>query len=509
MTQSDPVWMVLSSSIDSSSSRCCCLLLQASTPGVGNCKGVPTARAPRAFQDLGAHCFVCEQQRRMAPRRSTGRQSSTPQQQLAPPNAAEVRRLQAAAINGESASAVAAYLSAGGSPTAIVEVQNGGDHIKGPLIAAMIQRNRHPHTELAQSIALLMNAGADINATCTQHAGYGRTALMWASGHNCCSNGVQLLLQHGADPCKLNFDGVSALHMAAGAGAVEHCQLLIDATGARTVNLRDGNDMTPVAYATTAAKSLAVIELLHRHGADLKVRICAPQNITLLQYAADCNEVAIVKYLLRSGVVDVNAVTSCNQTAVCSAAQKGRMQAAQVLLEHGADPTIANNLGQNALFTAALGGHVQMMELMLQHGRLKISSSTNNTGATLLTAAADKGHTAAVVWLLEQQHMPVDDTDCEGMTALHFAARSGLAAMITLLLQHGADIHKRSKHGQSALDLAAGQGFAESVQALIAADASVVAQTESTRVVALHWAVVFEAHCCSASTAESRCSSSD
>jgi uncharacterized protein len=191
-------------------------------------------------------------------------------------------------------------------------------------------------------------------------------------------------------------------------------------------------------------------------------------------------------------MVRVNAVTNCNQTAVCSAAQKGSFQAAKLLLEHGADPTIANELGQNALFTAAIGGHVQLMELMLQHGRLKISSSTNNTGATLLTAAADMGHTAAAIWLLQQQHMPVDDTDCEGMTALHFAARSGLAAMLTLLLQHGADIHKRSNHGQSALDLAAGQGFAQCVQTLITADASIVQKTDSTGVTAMHWAEVFE-----------------
>jgi ankyrin repeat protein len=247
-------------------------------------------------------CALCSpKSSSMAPRRSSGRQSNPQQQQQAPQSAAEVRRLQAAAINGESASAVAAYLSAGGSPTAVVEVQNGGDFIKGPLIAAMVQRNRHPHTELAQSVGLLVSAGADVNATCSETAGYGRTALMWASAHDCCSDGVKLLLQHGADPCKLNFDGVSALHMAAAAGALEQCQLLIDAISARTVNLVDRNGMTPAAYATTAAKSLAVIELLHRHGADLKVRICAPHNITLLQSAADCNEVGIVQYLLRNG----------------------------------------------------------------------------------------------------------------------------------------------------------------------------------------------------------------
>jgi ankyrin repeat protein len=65
-----------------------------------------------------------------------------------------------------------------------------------PLLHDMALCNLHPHTELAECVRLLVEAGADINATAGR---FQLTALMDASKSGCCSKGVQALLQHGAN----------------------------------------------------------------------------------------------------------------------------------------------------------------------------------------------------------------------------------------------------------------------------------------------------------------------
>jgi formyltetrahydrofolate hydrolase len=91
------------------------------------------------------------------------------------------------AKTGESATDVAALLSAGGSAQALVETAD----LPMPLLHYMALYNQHSHRELAESMRLLLAAGADINLVALISAGDNRTALMCAPERDCCT-GIML-----------------------------------------------------------------------------------------------------------------------------------------------------------------------------------------------------------------------------------------------------------------------------------------------------------------------------
>jgi Ankyrin repeats (3 copies) len=94
----------------------------------------------------------------------------------------------------------------------------------------MAVTNAHPHRELAESVRLLVEAGADINATVTDRLGFEKTALVWATSKSCCSKLLEVFLECGADPCVLMRSAqfsATALHVAATVGLSASCELLL------------------------------------------------------------------------------------------------------------------------------------------------------------------------------------------------------------------------------------------------------------------------------------------
>jgi ankyrin repeat protein len=106
-----------------------------------------------------------------------------------------------------------------------VLVQNriGQQLLQLPLLHSMAFTSAHPHGELAESVRLLVAAGADINTKGAVIGGDQWTALMCAAPKTCCTQDV--LLRAGADPCVRSSPGGStALQIAAEVGLAESCK---------------------------------------------------------------------------------------------------------------------------------------------------------------------------------------------------------------------------------------------------------------------------------------------
>jgi ankyrin repeat protein len=130
------------------------------------------------------------------------------------------------AKSGDSARNVQAYLAAGGLPTALVQV---GEKLV-PLLHSMACTNAHPHRELAESVSLLVAAGADIDALITDSADAAYTALMLAIGCNCCTAVQTALLSAGADPDVPSMPTCgTVLHLAAQQGVRRELQAAVRA----------------------------------------------------------------------------------------------------------------------------------------------------------------------------------------------------------------------------------------------------------------------------------------
>jgi Ankyrin repeat len=101
---------------------------------------------------------------------------------------------------GHSAAAVRAFLDAGGSARALVPMLTRTEELHTLMLHVMAHLNPHPHTELAESVKLLIDAGADINAFNKIPDGTVQTALMCAAQTRCCPKVLEVFLQSGADP---------------------------------------------------------------------------------------------------------------------------------------------------------------------------------------------------------------------------------------------------------------------------------------------------------------------
>ena len=104
------------------------------------------------------------------------------------------------------------------------------------------------------------------------------------------------------------------------------------------------------------------------------------------------------------------------------ASYNGQFEMTRVLLEHGGDPQLANDMGQIPLAGAAFKGDTEMARLLIEHG-------------------ADVN-----------AQMP------DGKTPLMFAAMFNRLEIIDLLLAHGADASLQTNAGLTAQSLAQTMG---------------------------------------------------
>jgi ankyrin repeat protein len=279
------------------------------------------------------------------------------------------------------------YLEVGGTPDAVVvlEQQRDNKSFRVPLLHSAVLHH-HLCGEHRESIEMLLNAGARIDTVGYAPNGSDRSCVMWAAGIECIEP-LRLLLQRGADPCWQSTDGLSALHLAALFGPVAKCELLLQASEGRALSLRvTETASTALSYAVEAC-DLAAVKLLLQHGADL--REVELKMTTLLHTAAaqvaESNSgtpccVPVMQYLLTMGL-DVNAQQQSKMTPLNTAAQYGNAEAAQLLLDYGADPTIPDAGSYTPLHTAVADSaqNLPLLQCLLSCSRVDINAIASST----------------------------------------------------------------------------------------------------------------------------------
>ena len=138
-------------------------------------------------------------------------------------------------------------------------------------------------------------------------------------------------------------------------------------------------------------------------------------------------------------------------TPLMNAAMNGNVQAVELLIKRGADPSLKNNLGWNSLHFAALRGDTDIISLI--HTRMPDIESLNGEGATPLLVAAYNGKLHAVKWFLERGANAAYE-DNGGWNALHSAASSGDPETIDHILTHVPNIESKTANGGTPLIIA-------------------------------------------------------
>lgn len=247
--------------------------------------------------------------------------------------------------------------------------------------------------------AILEVGRIDINAGCASN---GNTALMVASEHGHDSICKLLLECEGIRVGAQNVHGTTALMCATGAGEISTIALL----------LHHGADVND---ASGGALLFAIIEgqeaaahMLLCAGADVSLK---PDGYTLLSACARYQQDGYLSNAVRSPSEEI----------------------ARMLIHHGADLNVKDDLGNTALHFASSYGRSGICELFLAQGSVDVNAK-NKDGETALFLAAYNGRYEICEILLQQDCIDVNAGDVCGRTALIVASSEGHCDVFELLV---------------------------------------------------------------------------
>lgn len=256
-----------------------------------------------------------------------------------------------------------------------------------------------------------LGAGADVNARSKD----GRTALHLAAAYNSAGN-VQMLLGASANIDARDIGGQTALHWAVRNGSAGIAQVLLDA-GA-DVNARDIVGRTALHWAARN-DSAGITQVLLNAGAGVDAR--SDDGWTTLHWAASygpAENIQVLQMLLDAGA-DVNAQSDRGVRALHLAAGYG--SAANIRVPEDS---------YDGSRIVVLSGHDAVRHMRFRYG-------SSMTVRALLDAGAD-----------------INAHDKDGLTALHWAAESGLVEQVRALLDAGADPTEETGAGKLPFDFA-------------------------------------------------------
>ncbi|PVD23407.1 hypothetical protein C0Q70_16676 [Pomacea canaliculata] len=223
-------------------------------------------------------------------------------------------------------------------------------------------------------------------------------------------------------------------------------------------------------------------------------------KMTPLHRAALFNHVQVVEFLIRNGA-EIDSVDNTSSTPLLLAASKGSWDSVLCLIQHGADIYSHDQNSRNFLHLAIrFGGKLHEFGCSFVESIKNLLNEKDKFGCTPLHYASKEGHLPALDdlirfgaalspknndkqspfhfaarygryntcrRLLESHQGPsiINETDADGLTGLHIAAKNGHTKILHLLLQKGAVIN-RDNDDNTPLHYAAAQGWTRCMRIL-------------------------------------------
>jgi len=208
-----------------------------------------------------------------------------------------------------------------------------------------------------------------------------------------------------------------------------------------------------------------VLELMLRKGMPSD---CGSLNETAV-YLVTEGHLEVVDLLKKHDFsVDPNySENGLSQLSIIAAVFHDRLQAAELLLQIGADANYKSPGGLSVLSLATRSGGERLARLLLKAGANVMDR--NSTNVLAYDLAVIYGHDELIDLLIEHMNQVVPAVDRQaddGTTALMRAAMVSEVKAIKELLAAGADSSRRNRHGESPLSYAVTHDLDEVVRAL-------------------------------------------
>jgi uncharacterized protein len=353
------------------------------------------------------------------------------------------------------------------------------------LVAAMKARDLKTVRELASE-------GIGVNVKDADST----TALHWAAHYNEI-DAVRLLLDAGANPNNANRFGVTPLHEAATVGNAEMLELMLEAGGDANAAFGEGETVLMTA---ARAGDVASVKTLLAHGG----KPDATENWrgqTALMWAAVENHAEVVQLLIDASA-EVDRTSTKHDwvkisysegnvpktrdlgglTALHFAARQGSIEAAEKLLDAGADANAVEPMYQlTPLQLAIVNGHYTLAKRLIERsvgvddGSLYLAIDTRNLGfyaqrpnpldkdgevtnLDIINALLESGANPDLPYTkgIPERTVAGEIAVPPGATPLDRAAAASDFAVVETLLAHGASASVATEDGTTPLMLLAG-----------------------------------------------------
>ena len=191
-----------------------------------------------------------------------------------------------------------------------------------------------------------------------------------------------------------------------------------------------------------------------------------PLGASPLHLAANQQDVEPLTVLLETDCSLINELDRHGRTPLVVAIKNGRLNAARVLIQYGANLDVQCGEGNQTIMQVLSAPifHSFIESLILQEIVLPF---TSDTLAPLLPMAAYDGTVDLIVKLVTQYNVDVNCKDYMQQTALHYSCQRGNIECVHLLLEFNADMLVPNSSGSTALHLVCASGDLETAKVIL------------------------------------------
>jgi ankyrin repeat protein len=285
-------------------------------------------------------------------------------------------------------------------------------------------RNNH-----SAVVEYLLSHGADKNARNKSSMTTSGTPALVEAGARGHTNVVRLLLEKGANPNSMTEDGYTTLHLAIQQRQPVIAELLLKYKA--DPDIEDQYGFTALGWCLRNADqphSGPMAELLRKYGA---AKTGSGRRRTSIDEAAGTGDIERVKELLKERPELARKQSApFSETPLHSAAARGSVAMAELLLAAGAEINVKDAGGSTPLHNATKSGNPEMVQWLLLNKA--DASARDSAGRTPMHTAAFGGNPDVIRLLLSRGADP-GVTNQDGVTPLDIAKSFGRKNIVELL----------------------------------------------------------------------------